>query len=220
MAVLRGFTFHHLMNESERALCRSDSLPAYYRHPVTQLLDDVQRYQCWETEHARLMRYIAQSVWLQRQARALRETGLKLIHRRGFFDYLRRKAVRGEMRTRLFQIFYGPTDFRRAVLNEHRHFMIAASSAWCTEVLFDSLHDDDGRRRISRYEQLYGAYFELFGEFVAAELNDEMDLATALRPIMLRRRTDLARLRGEILDVPATLHPRRRWTDSQIAAAS
>jgi hypothetical protein len=104
-------------------------------------------------------------------------------------------------------------------LHEHRQFLVAASSAWCTAMLFGSLHDDDGLRQLERYEQLYGSYFGLFGQFVGAELDNEIDLARALKPIMLRRRTDLARLRGEILNVPRSSLPGRRWTDAPVVAA-
>jgi len=206
------------MTESERALWRTETVPAYYRHPIAQLLEDVQRYQFWEFSHARLMRNIALAARPPAQILALRETGVRLIHRRGLVDFLRSNSVGGAMRAHLIKTFYGPIDYREAVINEHRHFLVTASSAWCTEVLFGSLHDDEGRCRLNRYERLYSAYFEMFGQFVTADFAGESDLACALKPMMLRRRIDLARLRGEILQPPRVCTPGRRWTDSLLAA--
>ncbi|MGH8262453.1 MAG: hypothetical protein ACRETU_03570 [Steroidobacterales bacterium] len=218
MPVLRAFTFTRLMTESERALWRTETVPAYYRHPIAQLLEDVQRYQFWEFSHARLMRNIALAARPPAQILALRETGLRLVHRRGLFDFLRSNSVRGAMRAHIIEMFYGPIDYRAAVINEHRHFLVSASSAWCTEVLFGSLQDETGRRQLDLYDRLYSGYFELFGQFVAADHAGEPELASALKPIMLRRRTDLARLRGEILKAPRPQMRGRRWTDSLLAA--
>jgi hypothetical protein len=202
MTALRQFTFRGLMTESERALWRTDSLPAYYRSPVCQLLDDGRQYHLWEVSHARLMQQVARGAHPVGQALALRATSLSLIHRRGLFDYLRNHGVHGKVREGLFEAFYGPIDYRAAVLTEHRQFVLAASSGYCSDVLVGSIHDGEGARLIERYARLYRDYFEVFGFFVTAEMNDEPDVARALKPIMLRRRTDVARLRGTILTPP------------------
>ena len=219
MTALRHFTFRGLMTESERALWRTDSLPDYYRSPVCQLLDDGRHYQAWEVSHARLMHRIADGAQPRGQALALRATSLSLIHRRGLFDYLRNHGVRGKVRERMLQAFYGPIDYRTAVLTEHRQFVLAASSGYCTDVLVGSIHDGEGARLIERYARLYRDYFEVFGHFVTAEMTEEADVASALKPIMLRRRTDVARLRGTILTPPRHgLLDRRR--SHNFAAAS
>ena len=213
MTALRPLTFRGLMTESERALWRTDALPDYYRDPVCQLLDDGRRYHYWETSHARLMRDIAHAARPVGQVLALRATSLRLIHRRGLFDYLRAHEVGAAVRARLFQVFYGPVDFHEAVLKEHRHYLLAASSGYCTEVLVAAVQDSDGLRLIERYEGMYRDYFEVFGHFITAELTDESAIACALRPIMLRRRTDVERLRGDILTAPPPRPFGRRWSD-------
>jgi hypothetical protein len=218
MTALRQFTFRGLMTESERALWRTDSLPDYYRSPVCQLLDDGRQYHSWEVSHARLMQQVAHGAQPTGQALALRATSLTLIHRRGLFDYLRNHGVHGKVRERLFEAFYGPIDYRAAVLTEHRQFVLAASSGYCSDVLVGSIHDGEGARLIARYARLYRDYFEVFGFFVTAEMNDEPDVARALKPIMLRRRTDVARLRGTILAPPRPRLFGKRWSHDLAAA--
>ncbi len=215
----RPLTFRGLMTESERALWRTDSLPDYYRSPVCQLLDDGRHYHVWEASHARLMQQVVHAAQPVRQALALRATSLRLIHRRGLFDYLGTHVVRGTVRERLFEVFYGPVDFRAALLTEHRHFVRAASSAYCADVLGASIDDGEGARLIERYALLYRIYFEAFGLFVTAELTDDLDLAGVLKPIMLRRRTDVDRLRVDILTPRRQGFFGRRRSDN-LAAAS
>ncbi|MGH8314211.1 MAG: hypothetical protein ACRETU_03565, partial [Steroidobacterales bacterium] len=123
MARLQSLTFKRLMDESEQALWRADCLPDYYRLPIRRVLDDCSRYHCWEIKHALLMRQVASAGEPLGQAFSLRQTTLRMIHRRGLFDYLRTHDLRGPARERLFEVFYGPTDFRAAVLCEHRQYV-------------------------------------------------------------------------------------------------
>ncbi|HZF16613.1 MAG TPA: hypothetical protein VE046_11780 [Steroidobacteraceae bacterium] len=199
MARLQSLTFKRLMDESEQALWRADCLPDYYRLPIRQVLDDCVRYRSWEVSHARLMRQAAHAAQPIGQAFALRETTVHMIHRRGLFDYLRTHDVRGAARERLFEVFYGPMDFRAAVLCEHRQYLLAASSGYCGEVLVDSIHDSRGLGMLDRYEEVYRDYFEVFGRFVTAEVTGEHDLVAVLRPAMLKQRAATDRLRAQIL---------------------
>lgn len=220
MSALRAVTFRGLMTESERALWRTDVLPDYYRDPVCQLLGDGRHYHLWEVSHARLMQQVAHGARPVGQALALRATSLRLIHRQGLFDYLRTHYVRGKARERLFEVFYGPVDYRAAVLTEHRHFVFAASSGYCADILVASIHDEEGARLIERYATLYHDYFEVFGHFVMAELNEEPEVAQAIKPIMLSRRTDVDRLRGDILTPTRPRFFGRRWSDNLAAATA
>jgi len=205
MARLQGFSFKRLMDASEQALWGADCLPDYYRQPIRQVLYDCMRYRSWEASHARLMQQAADAAQPIGQAFSLRETTVRMIHRRGLFDYLRSHDVRGAARERLFEVFYGPLDFRAAVLCEHRHYLLAASSGYCGEVLVDSIHDSSGSRLLERYEDLYCDYFEIFGRFVTAEVTGDRDLVSVLRPAMLRQRAITDRLRSQIL---STRHER------------
>jgi hypothetical protein len=194
------------MDESERALWQADSLPEYYRVPIRQVLNDCTRYHCWEVSHARLMHHAARAERPVGQAFSLRETTVRMIHRRGLFDYLRSHVVRGAARERLFEVFYGPMDFRGAVIAEHRQYLFAASSGYCGEVLVGSIHDSHGARMLERYEDLYRDYFEVFGRFVTAEVTGDRELISILRPEMLRQRSITNRLRAQIL---ASAHHRQ-----------
>jgi ABC-type microcin C transport system permease subunit YejB len=199
MARLQSLTFKRLMDESEQALWRADCLPDYYRLPLRQVLHDCTRYHSWEVSHARLMRQVARAGQPIGQAFSLREATVRMIHRRGLFDYLRTHKVRGAARKRLFEVFYGPMDFREAVLCEHRQYVLAASSGYCGEVLVESIHDNHGLGLLNRYEEVYRDYFEVFGRFVTAEVTGERDLVSVLRPAMLQLRVATNRLRAQIL---------------------
>jgi hypothetical protein len=83
-----------LMREStdriELAL-RSDD---YKEHLVAhRLSENPQTWQLWENEHSSLMRQVADFGVLRTQAAALRQTALRLIHGKAFFEYLRRKGT-------------------------------------------------------------------------------------------------------------------------------
>lgn len=199
MAHLRSLTFARLMDVSEHALWQVDALPEHYRAPIRQVLDDCLRYQSWEVNHARLMHEAAHAPQPLGQTMALRKTAIRMIHRRGLFGYLRANDVRGAPRKRLFEAFYGPMDFSGAVLREHRQYLLAASSGYCSEVLVDSVHDSQGARLIERYEDMYREYFETFCRFIAAEVADDRVLLSVLRPLMLSQRASTDRLRGQIL---------------------
>lgn len=189
------------MDESEQALWRADCLPDYYRLPIRQVLDDCARYHSWEINHALLMRQVARAGEPLGQAFSLRQTTLRMIHRRGLFDYLRTHHVRGCARERLLEIFYGPMDFRTAVLCEHRQFVMAASSGYCGEVLVDSIHDRHGLSMLERYEDMYCDYFEVFARFVTSEVTGDRELVSVLRPAMLTQRARTDRLRAQILSL-------------------
>ena len=195
-------TFVRLMDVSERSMWRTDAQPDYYRAPVFHVLDDGPSYQRWETTHARLMRPVADARRYAEQTVVLRRVALRLIHRRAFIDYLRTAAVRGALLERLFAVFYGPTDFRQAVIREHAQYMLAAASGYCIEVLVDSVEDTDGCRMLERYQVLYQEYFGLFGRFIAAELTGDVEIAAAVQPAMLAQRARAERLRQAIVSVP------------------
>src|ERR1700761_6050719 len=158
MAQNHPFTFVQLMTLSERALWKTDSHPDYYRGPVANLLDDGRQYRLWESYHMRLMREVADGVRFSQQAISLRKVAIHCIHRRGLIDYLRTAQINGAGRRKLFEVFYGPTDYREAVITEHRQYVMAAASGYCAEVLMNSTIDSSGSLLIDRYAQLYAQY--------------------------------------------------------------
>jgi hypothetical protein len=195
-------TFVQLMTESERALWTTDSQPEYYRVPVSRLLDDGRQYSLWESSHARRMREVADCARQSEQAMALRHMAVRLIHRRGLVDYLRNHQIVGAHRQQLFQMFYGRTDYREAVITEHRQYVVAASSGYCAEVLVDAVHDANGFKLLERYQSLYTQYFQIFSQYCRAEFNGDAELAGALRPTMLEHRSYANLVRRQILVEP------------------
>jgi hypothetical protein len=208
-------TFTQLMMQSERALWRTDSQPEYYRSPVGQLLDDGAQYRVWEIKHSLLMRNVADCGRTTQQTLALRKVAVKMIHRRGLIDYIKLFSVRGETRKNLFQAFYGPMDFREAVILEHRQYILAASSGYCVEVLVDAVQDPNGFQMLERYQELYRDYYGLYAQFLRAEQDHDRELMAAMRPTMLEYRTYLDRLRATTLSQA----PRRRQESSRRLAA-
>ena len=195
-------TYVQLMTESERALWKTDSQPDYYRIPVSRLLDDGRQYRLWEATHSRQMRSIAACPRQIDQAMELRKLAVQLIHRRGMVDYLRGFNIVGEHRQQLFNIFYGRTDYREAVITEHRQYVMAASSGYCAEVLVDAVHDANGFKLLERYHSLYAQYFQIFSQYSRAEFIGEAELAGALKPTMLEHRAYANLVRRQILVVP------------------
>lgn len=204
MALYKSLTFKRLMDQSEQALARAHVLPEYYRIPIGQVLEDRVRYHTWETSHARLMRHVAESRQPLGQAFSLRETTVRMIHRRGLFDYLRTYGVRGAARERLFEIFYGPTDLRAAILREHRQYLLAASSGYCGEVLVGAIHDAHGISMLDRYEEMYRDYFAVFGRFITADVTGDRDIISVLRSAMLTQRLATDKLRAQIFSLGET----------------
>jgi hypothetical protein len=197
-------TFVQLMRASEKALWTTESQPDYYRVPVSRLLDDGRQYTLWETSHARRMREVADCPRQAQQAMALRQMAVRLVHRRGLVDYLRNHQITGGHREQLFQMFYGRTDYREAVITEHRQYVMAASSGYCAEVLVDAVHDANGFKLLERYQSLYTQYFQIFSQYSRAEYAGDEELAGALRPTMLEHRSYANLVRRQILVEPPT----------------
>ncbi len=205
-------TFVQLMTQSEHALWKTDAQPEYYRVPVARLLDNGSQYRVWEALHSSQMRYIAGCGRRLKQAIALRKMAVQLIHRRGLFDYLRNFKVNGEFRQQLFKQFYGPVDFRAAVITEHRRYVLAASSGFCAEVLTDAVDDSAGRLLLDRYHTLYQQYFEIYSHYCRAEYFGDVEFAAAMKPAMLEQRAEANRLRRQLL-----LQPRRTLRYTSVA---
>ncbi len=192
-------TFVQLMTESERALWKTDDQPDYYRAAVSRLLDDGRQYRLWESSYARKMHQVADCSRRVQQAMALRKLAVQLIHRRGMVDYLRTFQITGAHRQQLFNMFYGCTDYREAVITEHRQYVMAASSGYCAEVLVDAVNDANGCKLLERYQYLYSQYFQIFSQYSRADFCGEVELAAALKPTMLEHRSYANLVRRQIL---------------------
>jgi hypothetical protein len=209
MARTHPITFVQLMFDSERALWKTDTHPEYYRGPLANLLDDGAQYGKWEAYHARHMREVADCARQSQQAVALRKIAIQCVHRRGLIDHLRVSQIVGDERKRLFEVFYGPTDHHKAVITEHRQYILAASTGYCAEVLVNSISDFNGARLLDRYQRLYAQYFQIFAQYMQADYRGDEELAGALRPTMLEYRAFANRSRRQILVQPSARPPVR-----------
>lgn len=166
-----------------------------------RILEDTRLYRHWESEHARLMRTVAQESSSLRQARALRTASFGLIHRKAMFEYLRRHRITGRDRHAVFELVHGRQDYARAVITEHNNYVRSASSFFCSNHLGRTLMDDgafDGP--MQRYETRYADYFRLFCEsaLTGSRYNNDDTLST-LVPYLKRQ---LGYLRQAILALP------------------
>lgn len=185
-----------LMDESEQALWTAAQKNSGTDARIAkQILNDSKVHGLWEARHAELVRPVAEHNSRVPQVLALRELEVRLVHRRALIDHLREHQIRGAERERLFRVFYGPRDFRDAVLAEHRQYMLAVSSRVSTDHLIDVMHDPASAQLIARYEELYARYFDLYCYVVG---NEDQTSADAAKLLMTHARRETEKLRGQI----------------------
>lgn len=184
------------MDESEQALwTAAEKNSGTDARIAKQILSDAKAHGLWEARHAELVRPVAEHSGRVPQVLALRELEVRLVHRRALIDHLRERQIKGKERERLFRVFYGPRDFRDAVLAEHRQYMLTVSSRVSTDHLIDLMHDPASTQLVHRYEELYAQYFELYCYVVGTE---DQASAEAAKLLMTRARREAEKLRAQI----------------------
>lgn len=182
---------------------------------VRRILESPTAYRRWLSEHDWLLRSVSMHKRVEGQVTALRSTVLNLVHRKGFFEYLREHQPTGRRRRRLFQLFYGYRDYSNALLAEHGNFVRSSSSYLCAQYLASHLmHDDAIVEPLALYEERFGEYFRAFCALELAETEEEQRAASpldALRPLL---KFQLAEARQAILAMP--LAPKRQWREVEI----
>jgi hypothetical protein len=144
----------------ESALRSGDDKERLVAH---RLAENPKTWQLWENEHSGLMRHVADYSALRNQAAALRQTTLRLIHGKALFEYLRRNAVRGEVRTSMLRHFYPTRGYQYAVIAEHGGYVRKAGSHMCASHVGTGLvHDPAFLDPMEHYEGLYAEYFDLY----------------------------------------------------------
>jgi hypothetical protein len=140
---------------------RSDDLK---EHLIAHRLSESSAtWQLWENEHSGLMRQVSEYSVLRTQAAALRQTALRLIHGKALFEYLRRKEVRGDERTRILHYFYPTRGYQYAIIAEHGAFVRKACSYLCASHVGTGLVQDPVfLDPMQHYENLYAEYFDLY----------------------------------------------------------
>jgi hypothetical protein len=130
---------------------------------AARVLENPSVWQQWESEHSGLMRLVAINGFQRTQVAMLKKAALRLIERKALFEYLRERAVRGDMRRRIVAYFHPTRGYSYAVVAEHGLYLRKACSFLCTShVGIEVVHDAGFLGPMQQYEALYGEYFQLF----------------------------------------------------------
>ncbi len=177
------------------------------RRVITRLLDQPSAYRRWGAFHYPLMQKVADTRNRREQLVRLRQTNFVLLHRQALFEYLRDSGVNGDERETLFQAFYGPTDYSRAVVNEHRRYVQSNSSLYCADHLqIELLHDTCFTSEFVEYREQYMEYFALYCHCVIAENRGS---GYAMQSILLEMKQRLAKTAAQLIALPEYLPERR-----------
>jgi hypothetical protein len=161
-----------------------------------QLVGDRPKYSLWLSRHDRRMFTVAVLRQRERQLLTLRSVAIEQIHRTALVRYLREFGITGQARTQTLREFYGVLDPQRSAINEHRSYLIAASSQLCANDLLEMAGDNHGREMIQRYEATYGTFFSMFCDRARARENGTPYLLASLLPDV---KITATKLRGRIL---------------------
>jgi hypothetical protein len=186
------------MLESERTVqdrARSDEeIP---KRVCSQLLADTDRYSLWHVRHEAHMNAVASARRRERQITTLRALAIEQIHRTALVRYLRDHNVRGVARDQTLREFYGIVDPRESAIIEHRNYLLAASTQFCTADILDLIGDKHGVDLVRRYEFAYLQYFGMFCERARARQTGKTYMLEMLLP---EARGAAERLRARIVD--------------------
>jgi hypothetical protein len=191
-------TQSRLMLESERSVqdrARSDEEIA--KRVCSQLLADAPRYSLWHARHEAHMNDVANARRRERQILTLRALSIEQIHRTALVRYLRDHQVKGTARDQTLREFYGVVDPRESAILEHRNYLLAASTQFCTADILELIGDTHGVELVRRYEFAYLQYFGMFCEQARARQNKKTYMLEALLP---EARGAAERLRARIMD--------------------
>jgi len=173
---------------------------------INRIYDNPCDFGRWEAAHYRLMKSVAGDRSPAGQCARLRRLCCSLVSRTALFDSLRKHRVTGQPRKTLFEFFYHPLAYDRAVLLEHRHFLCASSSLICVDHLeANLLKDRHFLTALDEYQDHYLQYFALFCDRIVAETSGD---DFVLEPIVGEMKSRLARLYAKLLLAPVSEVPR------------
>src|ERR1700689_965294 len=130
---------------------------------ASRLLESPAAFLAWESEHSDLMLEVANPSFRRTQAALLKKATFRLIHRKALFEYLRDERIRGSVRQRIIAHFHPAQDYTRSIIAEHGLYLRKACSFLCTSHVGSHVVRDPGfSDPMSRYQELYTAYFQMF----------------------------------------------------------
>lgn len=152
-----------LLEESEKTLWEAptgaDRRRARAAAKVTSNFDIMEQ---WRIRHEHLLRPVASEAARFGQAARLRAVGVLLIERCAPVDYIRERQLTGSVRDAIIARLRATDNACRAVLDEHRDYVLAVSSELCVDHLLNCVADPLGPRLLRRYEALYVEEFSSF----------------------------------------------------------
>lgn len=200
------------MVESENAVrehaTRGDALG---RRVCSQLISDQLRYSLWISGHDRRMATVSAHRRREQQLLTLRAVAIEQVHRTALVRYLHDYSIAGAARTQTLREFYGVLDATRAILAEHRNYLIATSTGLCALDILELSGDRRGADLVRRYEIAYGHYFSMFCDRARARQNRIPYLLASLIP---EAKAGAKRLRAGILE--ADLQPKKELSDYRV----
>jgi len=174
---------------------------------VNRLFDTPATYRRWEANHFSLVNRIALSNTVKGQIVGLRKTWFTLVQRQALFQHLRESQVTGREREILISAFHASSDYSKAVVEEHGHFLCANTSLLCSVHLGSALMDDDRfNAELASYRSGYMEFFSLFCDWIIAE---ERGQDFVLHPILSTLKHDLSKMQVRLLAMPIASNRRR-----------
>ena len=187
-----------LLKESEEALWDASTGQDRRRaRAAARVTSNFEIMELWRLRHEHLMRPVASEAARFGQAARLRAIGVLLIERCAAVDYLREQRVAGAVRDVIIARVRATDNARRAVLDEHRDYVLAVSSGLCVDRLLNRIADPLGPRLLRQYEALY---IEQFASFCDQLLADNEQSIGPSRTVPLP--TEVQRLKSVLMARP------------------
>jgi hypothetical protein len=152
---------------------------------ASRLVQSPAAFRAWESEHAGMMREVANSGARRTQTAVLKKAAFRLIHRKALFEYLRDERIRGNWRQRTIEHFHPAQDYAQSVVAEHSLYLRKACSFLCTSHVGTQIVRDPGFfDPMERYQELYAEYFQIFCSTYFSGDSAGLELQSALLPML------------------------------------